>query len=560
MKKVKRLMALSLVACMGLSMTACGNKTETSSKNTEETGVTPSSSTEVTSTSEAGFKAGETFHSDEPVTYSLLFSDHENYPAKDDWLLWKTITERTNVSFDITYVPRKDYVDKRNLLVSSGQAPLIIPKTYPGEENIFVTSGTILPVSDYLDYMPNFKEKIEKWGMESDLNQIRQGDGKFYVLPGLHEAAGGGYSYLIRKDIFDELGITIDEKNYTYEDFYTDMKKVKEAYPDNYVLSDRWLGESMLNIAAKEYGVTAGWGKGSGAKFDWDKDEFYFAPTSDNYKEFVTYYNKLIEEKILDPESFTQTDDQAVSKFTTGKSFVITSNTQVTQDLKVTLNSTLGEGKYEVHLLTQPGGPAGQLQIESSRLENGVMISAKALDLGEEEFKKFMNFVDWLWYSDEGQELVKWGVEGETYDVVEGKRVLKSDIYYNGMNDINAPKKLNTDFGFAGGVFAYGGSIDLKTSMYSEFERDYYNRTIELRESTKVDPPIMSDEEESEENNLIVTPLMDYVTQMTLKFILGDVSIEEGWDAYVAECQSKGSDKFITNVNNTYQNTKHLLK
>ena len=152
------------------------------------------------------------------------------------------------------------------------------------------------------------------------------------------------------------------------------------------------------------------------------------------------------------------------------------------------------------------------------------------------------------------------GVEGETYDVVEGKRVLKSDIYYNGMNDINAPKKLNVDFGFAGGVFAYGGSVDLKTSMYSEFERDYYNRTIELRESTKVDPPIMSDEEESEENNLIVTPLMDYVTQMTLKFILGDVSIEEGWDAYVAECQSKGSDKFITNVNNTYQNTKHLLK
>lgn len=551
MKKFKRFMVLSLIACMGLSMTACGEEKTAASSNVDE--AKPS-------LAPSDFKAGETFHSEEPVTYSMLFSDNEAYPMKEDWLLWQAIKDKSNVSFDITCVPRKDYTDKRNLLVSSGQAPLIIPKTYPGEESVFVSSGTILPVSDYLDYMPNFKEKVEKWDMESDLNQIRQGDGKFYVLPGLHEAAGGGYSFLIRKDIFDKLGIKIDEANYTYDDFYNDMKKVKEAYPDKYVFSDRWEGGATLNIAAKVFGVSSGWGKGSGTKFDWDKESFYFNPITDEYKEFVSYFNKLIEESLMDPESFTQTDDQAIAKFVTGESFVISANTQTAQDLKEKLNSSLGEGNYETYLITQPGGPAGQLQIESSRLENGVMISSKALDLGEEEFKKFMNFVDWLWYSDEGQELVKWGVEGVTYDVVEGKRVLKSDIYYNGINDINAPKKLNADYGFSGGVFSYGGSVDLKTSMYSDFEKDYYNRTVNLREATKIDPPIMSDEDENEENNLIVTPLMDYVTQMTLKFILGDEDIEGNWDSYVAECQNKGADKFISNVNATYERTKDLLK
>ena len=30
-----------------------------------------------------------------------------------------------------------------------------------------------------------------------------------------------------------------------------------------------------------------------------------------------------------------------------------------------------------------------------------------------------MRFVDWLWYSDEGLTLTKWGKEGETYTVTE---------------------------------------------------------------------------------------------------------------------------------------------
>ncbi len=31
-----------------------------------------------------------------------------------------------------------------------------------------------------------------------------------------------------------------------------------------------------------------------------------------------------------------------------------------------------------------------------------------------------MRFVDWLWYSDEGLTLTKWGKEGETYTVTDG--------------------------------------------------------------------------------------------------------------------------------------------
>lgn len=557
MRKFKKLVASSLVLCTAMSLSACSgdNKAQTT------TGATSGSESKAAQTTAAAkdYKAGDQFYSQEPISYSMLYSDHENYPMKEDWLLWKQITKLTNVSFDITAVPRKDYEQKRTLLMSTGEAPLIIPKTYPGSEIPFIASGSVLPVSDYLEYLPNFAEKIQKWDMESDLNAVRQADGKYFVLPGLHESSGGGYTYLIRKDIFDKAGIKIDEANYTYEQFYEDMKKVKALYPDKYVFSDRFEGKSMLNIAAVEYGVSAGWGKGSGTKFDFDKQEFYFGPTTDKYKEFVTYLNKLVKEGIMDPESFVQTDDQAISKFTTGESFVISANVQLAQDMMSKLDTSLGKGNYEVYMITQPGGPAGQLRIENSRFENGVILNSEAADMGEEKLEKFLNFVDWLWYSDKGQELVKWGVEGETYTIKDGKRVLNSDIYYNGINP-EGTKKLNVDFGFSGGVFAYGGSMDLKTSMFSAFEKEYYERTVNLRDQRKVDPPIMGTEEQTEANNMITTPLMDYVEQMTLKFILGDADIQTQWDSYVKECEAKGSVKFITNVNEIYNNTKSILK
>src|SRR5690606_30525895 len=102
----------------------------------------------------------------EEFTIPMLYSDHPNYPYKKDWLLFEEIKKRTNVNLDMTIVPMSDYGQKRSLLISSGDAPYIIPKTYPGEEVPFVSSGTILPISDYVDFMPNYKEKVEKWEIE----------------------------------------------------------------------------------------------------------------------------------------------------------------------------------------------------------------------------------------------------------------------------------------------------------------------------------------------------------------------------------------------------------
>jgi putative aldouronate transport system substrate-binding protein len=187
------------------------------------------------------------------------------------------------------------------------------------------------------------------------------------------------------------------------------------------------------------------------------------------------------------------------------------------------------------------------------------MISQNALDdLGEEGFIKMLRFVDWLWYSGEGQTLSLWGVEGETYDLdADGNIVLKPDIYYNGMNE-GATKQLNVDYGFAGGVFAYGGSAKLRMSKMTEGEKDFVNRVQSTREPRKLAPPIMGSPEESEQMNLISTPLMDYVKTMTLKFITGQESFDK-WDSYKAQVEANGSTRYTDMANDIFEKTKSLL-
>lgn len=55
--------------------------------------------------------------------------------------------------------------------------------------------------------------------------------------------------------------------------------------------------------------------------------------------------HKLVDEGLLDKESFTQDDDQAVQKYVTGKSFIINGNSQTVVQHRTDMDKTLGEGK-----------------------------------------------------------------------------------------------------------------------------------------------------------------------------------------------------------------------
>lgn len=588
MKKKKILSMLLATVMVAGSLAGCGSSGDTQSTSTdtgadsktESAASTETASTEAVAEENLDYQYGldTTFHSDDPVTYSFFFSDASWYPMVDTWKtegVFKKIEEATNVTLDITSIDSGDYNQKVSLMINAGEAAYIIPKTY--DESPYVDGGAIVPISDYTQYMPYFTDFVEKYNMQDDLKTITKSDGKFYKLPGMLEAPIQDYTFMIRKDLFDAAGVDVPaiEKDWTWDDLYDALVKVK-AYmvsegmikESDYVWSDLWCGSevtdgsggNLLKLMAGSYDVQAGWSIGNGMLYDSTKDEWYFGPTSDNFKAYLSEVTKYVQGGILDPETFTQDNQTACNKFYRGETAILSVNRSQYTSWLANLDENLGAGNYETYLCLIPRGEKTNYLPENSRLENGVMISKRALDeLGEEGFIKMIRFVDWLFYSHEAYNLTKWGVEGETYQVnADGTKSLLDGYQCGGLgiagdeNDID----IRLQWGYAGGNFYYGGTIAEMTDNFNPDIMDFVNRITEARDIKPLDPSYVADEEENEQLNLWKTPLIDNVNTWTLQFATGVKNVDADWDAYVASCEGLNSITMADYINEIYQRTK----
>ena len=588
MKKKKILSMLLATVMVAGSLAGCGSSGDTQSTSTdtgadsktESAAGTETASTEAAAEENLDYQYGldTTFHSDDPVTYSFFFSDASWYPMVDTWKtegVFKKIEEATNVTLDITSIDSGDYNQKVSLMINAGEAAYIIPKTY--DESPYVDGGAIVPISDYTQYMPYFTDFVEKYNMQDDLKTITKSDGKFYRLPGMLEAPVQDYTFMIRKDLFDAAGVDVPaiEKDWTWDDLYDALVKVK-AYmvsegmikESDYVWSDLWCGSevtdgsggNLLKLMASSYNVQAGWSIGNGMLYDSTKDEWYFGPTSDNFKAYLSEVTKYVQGGILDPETFTQDNQTACNKFYRGETAILSVNRSQYTSWLANLDENLGAGNYETYLCLIPRGEKTNYLPENSRLENGVMISKRALDeLGEEGFIKMIRFVDWLFYSHEAYNLTKWGVEGETYQVnADGTKSLLDGYQCGGLgiagdeNDID----IRLQWGYAGGNFYYGGTIAEMTDNFNPDIMDFVNRITEARDIKPLDPSYVADEEENEQLNLWKTPLIDNVNTWTLQFATGVKNVDADWDAYVASCEGLNSITMADYINEIYQRTK----
>ncbi|MFG1815363.1 extracellular solute-binding protein [Kribbella sp. NPDC049174] len=249
------------------------------------------------------FTAGQQFTATEDLTFSTFFPEWPEVPYRKDWMVWKEITKRTRVKLEARVVPLSDYISKRSLQISAGDAPLLIPLTYVGEESSLTSSGAILPVSDYVHLMPNFRARVEEYGLQADLDRMRQEDGRYYLLPGMFQDRNPDFSLTIRADRFEQAGIAVPQ---TWDEVRTALRGLKDKNPGMYPFSDNYQGNSTLNFAAVSFGTRAGWGFGNGMVFDPATDSFVYGPATSQHKDLVTFFHSLIADGLMDPESYTR--------------------------------------------------------------------------------------------------------------------------------------------------------------------------------------------------------------------------------------------------------------
>lgn len=584
----KQIISVSLVAAMMLGTVACSSDKE---KESSETTLAPdkietttqatadASASDATETEKKlGYEFGlnTTFHSDEPVKYSMFFSDASWYAKVDTWEtegVFKKIKDLTNVELELISYDSNDYMSNVALDINAGESAYIIPKIY--DDSAFVDGGAIVPASDYVQYMPNYVDFYNTYDMAADVRTITRSNGKYYRLPGMLENTLLNYTFIIRKDIFDAAGVDVEgmEATWTWEDLLEALKTVK-AYmvaqgmcsESDYIWSDLWCGNesgqgnggNLLKVMGITYDVNAGWGIGDGMRYDQAKDEWYFSCTTEEYKDFLTMAAKFVNEGILDPATFTQDDTTATNQFYNGKTVIMSVNQSQYASWVQNTTDILGEGNFELYATIPPRSQKFNYSTSGNvRLECGVMLSQRALDeLGEEDFIKMCRFVDWLFYSSEAYELIKWGVEGETFTKnADGSKSLLPGFCCGGLGISGA--ETDTDirlkWGYACGNYFYGHTVAEMSDNFIPEVKHFVESNNANREVPALAPAIAPTEDQNEEMTLIVTPLIDEVNTWTLSFVTGQRDVATEWDAYVEAVNSKRVDELVELYNKIYK-------
>lgn len=524
--KFKKLMAASLAASMAL---LAGCTSEPANKDVNDNASTENQGSE---------QSGDDSEVKKPFEVTMLYCDNANYPVKDDWMVFKEIEEKTGAKIKVQAVPESDYVAKQQIVFNSGDIPDIVTKTFPKAEDAL--AGLLLPISKYEDQMPNFKKFIDDNGLRQELENTKMSDGNYYGLPvKAHTSKIQDQQWLIRKDIFDKNNIPVPK---TLEDVYEAGKKLKEIYPDSTPITNRFGADNIMSGISGGFGTIAGWTIGDGMYYDADKDEWEFAPTTENWKKMLEYTNKLYKDGVLDPEFGTLDSGIYEQRIITGKTFIMLDWVGNIKN-RYAIEGPKNDPDFDIQPIYPPTGPDGDYALNWKASWGQSWVLPASLEEDPDHLKEVLSFIDWC-YTDEAETLLTFGKEGETYKTVDGiNQFIDSEIKYDALYGLNNNcLNVREDKGFL-----YGTLTPEQVEVFDKIAADGCVPTP--------NPASPLTPDQIEETKVYSSSLLDYTKTMMESFIFGKESLDN-WDKFVATCKEKGSDKLVEAYNKSWKEQK----
>lgn len=361
----------------------------------------------------------------EPLTLTFYTAADPNVTATmknyGEIACYKEMEKRTGIHIEFIHPSSENADDQFNLVLASGDLPDIMSwywRDFAGGAQKHIDDGTILKLNDLVaQYAPNLSKILSD---HPDWKKTMMTDeGSLYCFPQLLPDANlTTYIGLgIRKDWLDKLGLSVPV---TIDDWHTVLTAFKEKDPNGNGQNDEiayspfmwgsadgafWNGNAFLSA----YGLF--WG------FSQENGKVKYGPTDPKYKDFLTLMNKWYMEGLIDKDFAAMSSDLFNAKFADNKIGAITCavGSGIGQLMK---QMTAVDPKFEIVGAPYPVLNAGDKPVLGQRdpVYNGAggAISTKC--------KHPMEAAKWLdyCYSDEGHMLLNFGIEGVSYNMVNG--------------------------------------------------------------------------------------------------------------------------------------------
>lgn len=373
-----------------------------------------------------GEKTEETVEpvAEEPVKFKWYINYSWYNTGFGESLVSQKITEDTGV--DIEFVTSSgNEADLLNSLISSDSLPDIITLGWWEEQvDTMIEKGMVYALNELADeYDPYFWEVADKDVVEWYTRE----DGNIYGYPNstytpkdyeTYDNIGSNQTFLVRKDIYEAIG---SPDMTTPEGFMAAVKAAAEMFPE----VD---GEPLIPVGSHIFTDTGC------VSFDqylqnflaipFEKDGVYYDRYTDpEYVRWLKTFRELSSEGYLKNDIFIDQRTQMEEKIARGQYFCMIYQRTDMADQEKELYAKNPERIYIA--VDGPKNSAGDDPVLPGAGINGwtVTLISKNCENPEKAIQLFSYLI-----SEKGQKLTYLGVEGVTYDTVDGKIVLKEDV------------------------------------------------------------------------------------------------------------------------------------
>ncbi len=507
--------SLSLILASVILLTACATTSEPTDNSNSNTTPTTSGTTDNTSS--------------EPAELSFYYYDGLRV-FKPDQPIWEYIQAETNTVLEgaAPTTAGGDANEQFNLMLADPNLPDII---HASRDNLLKTGADLLiPLDDLIaEHAPNIQKMLDE---NPDVKAACSIDGKLYFLPMLLDGSVSEVMY-IRKDWLDKLDIPVPETTEEYVDALTrflaeDVNGNGQADEIGYF--DRATSGmngiiSMFNL----YGISLSpYVDENGTVVD---DRY-----TPEFKEAAKSVAQMYANGLIDPEIFTRGKDTREVMFNQNIGASTVDWVASTGQYQLSYEDEI-EGLDWLPILP-PVAPNGKqfTQFQRSKIySTGWGISKNC-----EDTVAAIKVFDFL-FTEEGSRAMNFGIEGETYTMIDGKPIFTDELL-NGEIPVN-------DVLMDMGVLQVGYQQDY--DYEKQWTIDLAVQGVELyNEHTPYITTLDSlslplTPEEIDEKAKLETALTTYTSEMIQKWVLGSESVDETFDDYLARVEELGSNEVV---------------
>jgi len=442
---------------------------------------------------------------------------------------YKELERRTGVSVKFTHPALGEEKQSFNLLIASGDYPDVIEiqasYSYPGGFDKAIEDGVFLRLNELIDKCaPNYKKLLNKNSTIKKQATTDSGNIPAFFSISVNGAQPPWLGMVVRKDWLDELGMDLPV---TYDDWYEMLKAFRDKKKAVAPMMLYYTGFEPRDIFNGGYGVME--------KFYQVDNVVKYGPLEPGYEEYIAMMSKWYAEGLIDKDFATKKDFLPSTDFTT------TEKTGAYYDiyfnLSVNKSRSTNPNYNAVAVPTPKKNPEDKLHIRQTNTETGVVSWVITSACKDPEL--VTRWIDYN-YSPDGEILAAYGIEGKTFEYVDGKPQF-NEFIYNNPDGLSLAEAYNK-YAKHGGAVAY------------HWEREWAGQpkgNLECLEIWAKDndgsyamPPVSLTYEEGEEYARIMGDIETYVSEMVVKFILGQEPISN-FEKFRNQIKSMNIDRAI---------------